>query len=104
MVLEKLADIYIGRDDYEACGQVLDMQAKVLDHCKRHSSAPGAAYDLMPFCEKTEIHMLLTRYNLNEKLGKDEENIPIFRKLYEYEAADDDIPTHLKVHTKMWNS
>ena len=103
MVLEKLADIYYVRDDYEACGQVLDMQAKVLDHCKRHSSVPGAAHDLMPFCEKTGYHMLSTQHSLNEKFGRHEENIPIFRKLYEYEATHD-IPPQYKVNTNMWKS
>jgi hypothetical protein len=101
MVLEQLAEIYSGRDDYEACGQVLDMEAKVLEHCKRHSSVPGAAHELMPFCEKTEFRMLSNRYNLNEKLEQHEENIPIFRKLYEYEATLD-MPQHQKVNTNMW--
>ena len=96
MVLEKLADTYYGRKDYEACGQVLDMQEKVLDHCKRHSSVPGTAHDLMPFCEKTEFHLLSTRYSLNEKAGRHEENIPIFRKLY--------ISPQYKVNTKIWKS
>ena len=103
MVLEKLADTYYGRKDYEACGQVLDMQEKVLDHCKRHSSVPGAAYELMSFCEKTEFHMLSTRHSLNEKVGRHEENIPIFRKLYEYEATHDIPPQH-KVNTHLWKS
>ena len=75
--------------------------AKVLDHCKRHSSVPGPAHELMPFCEKTEFRMLSNRYNVNEKLERHEENIPIFRKLYEYEATLD-MPQHQKLNTNMW--
>ena len=87
MVLEKLADIYYVRDDYEACGQVLDMQAKVLDHCKRHSSVPGAAHDLMPFCEKTGYHMLSTQHSLNEKFGRYKTEIVVVNNQVIYKRA-----------------
>ena len=94
-------DIYYRRDDYELCGQVLDILEKVLSHCIRHSYAPSPAYDLITFCEKSEFSMFTKRYNLNSKLGRHEDNIPIFRKLFEFESTHN-MPLHQKINVNTW--
>lgn len=94
-------DIYYRRDDYELCGQVLDILEKVLSHCIRHSYAPSPAYDLITFCEKSEFSMFTKRYNLNSKLGRHEDNIPIFRKLFEFESTHN-MPLHQKININTW--
>lgn len=85
-ILGTLATIYRQRETYENCGNVLDMEVKVLDIFKALSSAPGTPRAQISCCDGLEYKMQIIRYNLNNNLKQYRANISVFRDLCLYEA------------------
>jgi len=86
MVLQPLTKIYYERGDYEACGQVLEMLAKVLYYCKIHATRVGEDR-FTEFCKWTEYGANKTWYEMNLILKQHAKNVPLFRKLCQVEMA-----------------
>mmetsp|Transcript_10482 Transcript_10482/g.20926 ORF Transcript_10482/g.20926 Transcript_10482/m.20926 type:complete len:238 (+) Transcript_10482:291-1004(+) len=74
------------RGDYEACGQVLEMLAKVLYYCKIHATRVGEDR-FTEFCKWTEYGANKTWYEMNLILKQHAKNVPLFRKLCQVEMA-----------------
>ncbi len=85
-VLEPLAKIFFFRREYEKCGQVLDMHAKLLHLYLQHATPfdddnkPNLAW-----CIHMEHRANMLRFDLNAVLQRHEANIPLFRELSQYE-------------------
>lgn len=88
-VLGTLATIYRQRGSYEQCGQVLEMEMKVMDIYKQLSSAPGISRAQIICCEGLEYKMNMIRFNLNMNLRQTEANIPLLRDLCAHEVKYD---------------
>lgn len=84
MVIEELAHVYYGRGDYESCGQVLDMHAKVL-HCgKMHIARVGDDLYTQSFA-RAEYRANQIRFEMNLVLNNLSRNIPLFKELCQFE-------------------
>ena len=87
MVLELLTGIYYERGDYESCGQVLDMHAKVLHYCKKHVVRVGED-GFTQFCLWSEYRTKQTMYEMNLILNHHlSRNIPLFKELCQFELT-----------------
>ena len=99
MVLELLLSIYYERGDYESCGQVLDMHAKVLHFCKKH----GVHEDqLAQFCKWTEYRTKQIRYQMNLILKHHARNVALFRELCQFEITNDPATNQYLYLYKRW--
>ena len=85
-ILGTLATLLRQRGTYEECGNVLDMEEKVLGIFKEQSYAPGASMAQKNCCDSLEYLMNRIRYNLNNNLKQYRANIQVFRDLCIYEA------------------
>jgi hypothetical protein len=85
-ILGTLATIYRRRAVYEDCDDVLDIESKVLDLYRKHSSVPGTPFAQIACCDGLEYKMKSIRYNLNSDVGNHRANIQMFREQCVYEA------------------
>jgi len=60
----------------------------------------------MPFCEKTDYRVNMIKYDMNEKLGRHVDNVPIMRKTHTYNLKHG-VPTECQLWTQyvgLWDS
>lgn len=86
MVLQPLTRIYYHRGDYEACGQVLEMHAKVLHYCKLASTVAGEDR-ITNFCAWSEYNTNKTSCELNLRLKHHSKNVSLFKELCHFEMT-----------------
>ena len=78
MVIEELSHVYYGRGDYESCGQVLDMHAKVLHRGKMHIARAGDDKFTQSFV-RAEYRTKQVMFETNLFLNNLSRNIPLFK-------------------------
>lgn len=100
MVLECLARIYFDRGDYEACGQVLHMHAKVFQHCEKHVTRSGAEDGFIRFCTYTEYKTKKLMYEMNLILKQHMKSVPVFKELCQFEITH--VPAKDHHFNKRW--
>ncbi len=99
MVLECLTRIYFDRGDYEACGQVLHMHAKVFQHCKKHVTR-SKEDGYIRFCTFTEYKTKKIMYEMNLMLKHHMKSATVFRELCQFELTH--VPAKDQHFNKRW--
>ncbi len=88
LILEELANIYIGRKAWKQCEAVLDFEEKVLSILRKHNLSPKKwSHDYSNQIMRAQEHILTTRYYLNDNLGKYKQNAFVLKEQIKLEKS-----------------
>jgi len=105
LILEKLATIYLARKDWKECGAVLDYWQTLIDIIRKHNLQPNKTYDLSIMCDNSEHSLKSAMYDMNEMLGRNNDNAKILKDLIRLEKSPnlDGIPENIR-RENVWNN